>query len=166
MRDDDAADIEADAAEGVNQPECILVIGDAQIAAAFGSLNIIRGECNHNLRLLSHLEKHFDLAVRFKAGKHPGCVVVVEQFAAELKIELAAELRDALANSLGLKLYILAVVKTGFCHENPPFPFHEKGNYKHILYHSGAIQTRRKTGFFYSQVYVIINSVLYPLTGG
>ena len=40
--DDHAADVQTDAAEGIDQAQSIFVIGDAQIAAALGALDIIR----------------------------------------------------------------------------------------------------------------------------
>jgi hypothetical protein len=46
-------------------------------------------------------------------------VIVVEELAAEFKIELAAEFLDALVNVSGLGADILLVVKTDFKHRTP-----------------------------------------------
>ena len=56
-----------------------------------------------------------------KPGQHPGGVVVVEQLAAELQIQLAAELGDALFDLLGLGGEVLLIVKTDGRHTIFPF---------------------------------------------
>ena len=49
-------------------------------------------------------------------------MIIVKQLAAELQIELAAELIDALSDVLALQLDILVIGKTDFKHETlPPF---------------------------------------------
>ncbi len=50
------------------------------------------------------LGQHADLAVRLEAGQHPAGVEVVKELAAELQVQLAAELVDALLDVLGLEL--------------------------------------------------------------
>ena len=64
--------------------------------------------------LFSQLVKHFKFTVRLKTGKNPGGVVVVEQLAAKLEVELVVELCDALPDVLGLHLKIFRVVKAFF----------------------------------------------------
>ena len=61
-----------------------------------------------------HSMRH--LAVRLEAGQNAACVVVVEQLAAELKVQLAAEMRDALLDVRRLGCNVLFVVKTDFFH--------------------------------------------------
>ena len=51
-----------------------------------------------------------------KPGRTRRCVVVVEQLAAELKVQLAAEMRDALLDVRRLGCNVLFVVKTDFFH--------------------------------------------------
>ena len=66
--------------------------------------------------MVFQLQKHPQLAVGLKAGKYPGCVIVVIELAAKLQIELAAELIDALADALRLEPDILVVVKADLSH--------------------------------------------------
>ena len=49
-------------------------------------------------------------------GQNAACVVVVEQLAAELQVQLAAEMRDALLDVRRLGCNVLFVVKTDFFH--------------------------------------------------
>ena len=70
MGDHHAANVQADPTEGVNQAERILIIGDAQVAAALGTLNVIGGDSNDDLQLIFHLQQHFHLAVRLKTRKY------------------------------------------------------------------------------------------------
>jgi len=49
-------------------------------------------------------------------------VIVVEQLAAKLKVELAAKLSYALSDVLRLKTEILLIVKSYFLHLSTPFP--------------------------------------------
>ena len=118
--DHDAADVQADAPEGVNEAKGVLVIGDPEIAAAFGALDVIRREHDHDLRVILHLQQHLYLAVRFKARQNPGRVIVVKELAAEFQIQLAAELGNPVPDVLGLKLHIFLIVETDSGHERPP----------------------------------------------
>ena len=45
---------------------------------------------------------------------------VVEKLAAEFKVQFAAEFGDAVANVLGLQLYVFFVVKTDSVHSEHP----------------------------------------------
>ena len=114
LGDDHAAHIEAQRAEHVDQPQYVIVIGDAQIAPNFAFFNIAGADGHHDLHLVLHGAQHPDLAVRLKARQYPAGVVVVKQLAAELQIQLAAELCAALANMLRLQRQIFVVVKTQF----------------------------------------------------
>ena len=64
---DHAADKKTDAAERVDEPERVLVIGYAKVAAALVALDIICGNGNNDLRLVLHFKQHLHLAVRLKA---------------------------------------------------------------------------------------------------
>ena len=91
MRDAYAAYVEPDALERVDEPQGVLVIGDAEVAAALGALHVVGGDDDDYLGLVLHLEEHAHLAVRLKPGQHARGVEVVKELASELKIELAAE---------------------------------------------------------------------------
>ena len=78
---------------------------------------------NDDLRLIAELEQHFHFAVRLKAGKHAGGMVIVEELAAEFQIELAAEGVHALEDPLRLQTQILFKIKSDFCHNDVLFLF-------------------------------------------
>ena len=116
---DHGADVEPDAAEGVDEAEGVLVVGDAQVAADLAGLDIVGVDRDEDFLVGLHLQEHLDLAVRLEPGEHAARVKIVEQLAAQLQVELAAELVDAAHNTLRLHLRILLVVKTDF-HIVPP----------------------------------------------
>ena len=111
VRDADAAHVEADGAEGVYEPQRVLVVGDAEVPAALAALHVVGRDDYHYLRLVLHLEEHAHLAVRLEARQHARGVVVVEELAAELQVELPAEAADALAYLLRLQADVFLVVK-------------------------------------------------------
>ena len=109
--EDHAAHIQSHGAEGVDEPQHILVVGDAQVTAYFVLFDVRRVDRNDDLHILLQGAEHTDLAVGLKARKHTGGMIVVKELAAEFQIELAAELGDALADLLGLDLQVSLVVK-------------------------------------------------------
>ena len=115
------AHIEAHAPEDVDQPQHVVVIGDAQVPPDLVFLDVCGVDGNEDLHVVLQLLEHPDLAVRLESRQHPGGVVVVEQLAAELQIQLAAELGDALFDLLGLGGEVLLIVKTDGRHTIFPF---------------------------------------------
>ena len=120
VRDDDAADIKPYPAERVDKAERIVLIGDAEVAAALAALDVVRGYGDDYLRLVLHLEQHLHLAVRREARQHAGCVEVVKELAAELQIQLAAEFGDTVAYVLRLQLYVFVVIEAYPVHMKIP----------------------------------------------
>ena len=116
VRDDDAADVQPAALECVDQAQGVVVVGDAEVAAALVALDIIRRDGDDDLRLVAHLHEHAHLAVGGEARQHARCVVVVKEFAAELQIQLAAELADALADLFRLHPEVFVIVKADRLH--------------------------------------------------
>ena len=114
--DDHAAHMQPLPPEGVDEPQHILVVGDAQVSPDLVLFNVGGVDGHHDLRAVPQLQQHPDFAVRSEAGQHPGGVVVVEQLAAEFQIQLAAELSDALPDAGGLGLHIAPVVKSDLRH--------------------------------------------------
>ena len=135
VRDDDAADIQSAALERVNQAQGVVVIGDAEIAAALVALDIVGRDGDDDLRVVLHLHEHAHLAVGSKARQHARCVVVVKEFAAELQIQLAAELTDALADLFRLHPEVFVVVKADRLHRFSS-PLFQAIKQTHILQHS------------------------------
>ena len=68
-----------------------------------------------------HGLQHPDLAVRLEARQHPGGVVVVKQLAAELQIQLAAELGPRAVICSGLQLQVLVVVESDLHLRDPRY---------------------------------------------
>ena len=118
--DHHAAHRQAPAAEDVDEPQHVAVIGDAQVAPDLVLLDVPGVDGDDDLRLVLQLLQHADLAVWLESGQHPGGVVVVKQLAAELQIQLSAELRDAVPDVLRLHLQVLLVVKADFCQGDLP----------------------------------------------
>ena len=116
VRDDDAADIEPAALKGVDQAQRVVVIGDAEVAAALAALDVVGRDGDDDLCLVAHLHKHAHLAVGGKARQHARRVVVVEELAAKFQIQLAAELTDALADLFRLHPEVFIVVKADCLH--------------------------------------------------
>ena len=112
--DHDAADIEAAVLKGFLQTESVIVVRDAEIAANLVLLDGICTDDNDDFRLVLKLLQHLELDVRGEAGKDPGCVVVIEQLAAEFQIKLP-EMGHAFLDVRGLELQIALRIKTDFC---------------------------------------------------
>ena len=124
LGDDHAAHIEPLGAEGVDEPQHVVVVGDAQIAPDLVLLDGGGVDGDHDLGGVLQLEQHPDLAVRREARQDPGGVIVVEELAAEFQVELAAELVDPLPNPGGLGLQVQLVVKADDLAHESPLLFH------------------------------------------
>ena len=116
LRDHDRADIEPQIAEHVDEPQHIGVVADAQVAPHLVLLNITGADGHDDLHVVLQRPQHPDLAVRLKPRQHAGGVVVVKQLAAELEVQLAAEVRDALLDVRRLGRNVFVVVKSDFLH--------------------------------------------------
>ena len=123
LRDDDAADVQPDGAEGIDQPHHVQIVGDAEIAPALVHLDVGRVDGDDDLRLVLELQQHLHLAVRQEARQHARGVIIVKQLAAEFQIELAAEGVHALEDPLRLQTQILFKIKSDFCHNDVLFLF-------------------------------------------
>ena len=73
---------------------------------------MVRVDRNDDLDLVDHGLQHAELAVGLEPGEHAACVVVVEELASELEVELAPELVDAAPDVLCLKCDVLVVVES------------------------------------------------------
>ena len=111
-----AAHVEAHAPEDVDEAQHVVVVGDTQVAPDLALFDVGGIDGNDDLHIVLKLLEHADFAVRLKARQHPGGVIVVEELAAELQIQLAAELGNALPDMGGLHLQIFLIVKPDACH--------------------------------------------------
>ena len=84
MGNHNAAHVELHSPKHVDEPEDVLLIGDAQIPPDLVFLNVAGADRHDNLHILPQLLEHADFAVRLEAGQDPGGVVVVKELAAEL----------------------------------------------------------------------------------
>ena len=55
---------------------------------------------NNHFRLVRKLQQHLQLAVRSKARQHTRSVIIIEQLATKLQIQLVTKLADALLDML------------------------------------------------------------------
>ena len=120
LRDHHAAHIQVHTPEDIDEPQHILLIGDTQIPTDLVLLDIAGADGHYDLHVVLELLEHTDLAVRLKAGQHPGCVVVVKELAAEFQVQLAAELLDPFPDMGRLRLQIFLVIKSDFSHTSSP----------------------------------------------
>ena len=111
-RHDDGAHKEAHALEDVDEAQDVLVVGDAQVAADLAALDVVGVDGNDDLHVVLEALQHADLLVRGKAGQDARGVHVIEQLAAELKVELAAERADTLADVGGLQFDVFLAVES------------------------------------------------------
>ena len=117
--DDHAVHRDAHGGDVVDETQHLHVVADAQVCPDLGLFDVVGRDAEDDLGILAHFVQQPDLAVDVKAGQNPGCMVVVEQLAAELQIQLAAELGDALLNMLLLQLDVFGVIKTRFQSKSP-----------------------------------------------
>ena len=114
---DNTGNIESKVPENIDQADHIQIVGYAQIPTDLVLLNIRSVDGDDHFHLVFQLQQHPQLAVRLKAGKHAGCVIIVIQFSAKLQIELSAELGNPLPDVAGLHLQVLIIIKCPLHHE-------------------------------------------------
>ena len=119
LGDDHGAHIEPQPPEHVDEPQHVLIVADAQITTGLVLFDVSGTDGDDDLHVVPDGLQHPDLTVRLEARQHTGGVVVIKELAAELQIQLAAELAHALADVLGLQGQILFVVKSDL-HRNIP----------------------------------------------
>ena len=117
MGDADAAHIQADPTEGIDEAQDIQIVGDTQIAAALVLFDGISADDNDDLRGVLHLQQHFHLAIRRKPRQHAGSVVIIKELTAEFQVQLTAKLTDALPDLIRLHLQVFFIIKADFEHD-------------------------------------------------
>ena len=88
LRDDEAAYADPPVVERVDEPQDLLVVADADVLADLVPHDVLGVDDDDCLGLAAELHEHADLAVRHEPGQDPGRVVVVEELASELQVEL------------------------------------------------------------------------------
>ena len=117
MGDADAAHIQADPTEGIDEAQDIQIVGDTQVAAALVLFDGISADDNDDLRGVLHLQQHFHLAIRRKPRQHAGSVVIIKELTAEFQVQLTAKLTDALPDLIRLHLQVFFIIKADFEHD-------------------------------------------------
>ena len=84
VRNDHAVCQQPHATVDVHQAQRVLVVGDANVRAALGVLDVLGVNGDDDLGVVCQLGEHAHLGVRLKAGEHAACVVVIEEFSAKL----------------------------------------------------------------------------------
>ncbi len=112
LGDDQTADVYAAVGEGIDEPEHLGVVSDPDVLADLVLDDVLGVDDDDGLRLGAEFHEHPDLGIGHETGEDAGCVVVIEKLSAELQIQLAAELGDALPDVLGLRPEVHLVVES------------------------------------------------------
>ena len=112
LGDDHAVHRDVHGGDVVDEAQHLHVVADAQVRAHLGLFDVAGGDTEDDFGLVPQFVQQANFAVHVKAGQHPGGVVVVEELAAELQIQLALELVDPGQDVLGLFLNVKLVVKS------------------------------------------------------
>ena len=107
-------DEETPAPEDVDKPQNIVLVGDPEVGADLLALEVLRVHAHEDLELVFQGLEHRDLVVGREPGKHARGVVVVEELATHLQVELAADGVAALGDVLRLHLNVLIAIKSYF----------------------------------------------------
>ena len=89
--DDHGAQGDAPGGQVVDQLQGVGVVGDAEVGAHFFALDVAGIDAEDDVGLVLQLLQQAHLDVGVEAGQDAGGVVVVEQLAAELQVELVVE---------------------------------------------------------------------------
>ena len=118
--DDHGADVDAPGAEGVDELEGVVVVGDAEVRAHFLALDVLGVDAEDDLGLVAEGAEEAEFGVGVVTGEDAGGVVVEHQFAAEFEVEFVAEGFRALHEALGLLAQVGLVVESDFPHGVTP----------------------------------------------
>ncbi len=90
--DDHRTDHESSALKFLPQAEHVLVVSNAEVGALLVLLDICGTDNDNNLNAVANFLEHAQFAVWQKPRQHAACVVVVEEFSAELQIKFSVKL--------------------------------------------------------------------------
>ena len=97
-----------------DQTDHVRIISDTKISADLILLNVFCADRKDNLSLITEFFQKTQFTVRFKSRKYAGCMIVIKKLATKLKVELATEFSDTLADVFGLHFQIFVIVKSNF----------------------------------------------------
>ena len=107
-----ASNIKSPGCKFINEAENVNIVGNAKISANFIFVNVVCADHNHNFRLIGKLHQHTEFAVRFKARKNSGGMVIVKKLSAEFQVKFVAKLADTFPDMFGLHFQVFCVVKS------------------------------------------------------
>ena len=111
-RDHDSPDLQSPVVQVVDGAHGVGVVGDAEIGAHFTLFDVPGENADDDVDLVLELLQQLDFRVGVETGKDARGVEIADQFAAELQIELVAELGGPFQNRVGLFFQILLAVET------------------------------------------------------
>ena len=121
LSDDDGADVQAALPELVNLTQDLVVVGGAHVGAHLAPSKILGVDGDDDLDLVGQLAQHAHLVVGGETGQDARGVHVVNQLAAELQVELPAELTAPLGDMARLHLDVTITIKTDAVHASSEF---------------------------------------------
>jgi len=98
----------------VAQAQDVLIIGYAEVGTNLVALYVLGTDDDDYLYLVANLAEHAQLGVWLETRQHPAGMMVVKQFATQLKVKLSLELCYPLLNMLRLYAEIFVVIKSYF----------------------------------------------------
>jgi len=116
-RDNHRRNMNAPVLEIVDEFQRVGIIGYTEISPHFAALDIAGIYAQDNIRFFLQILQQAHLHIWIESGQHPGGVIVIEQLAAEFKVQLLTHRLNALENSGGLFTKVYLIVKAcGYGH--------------------------------------------------
>ena len=116
LGDDDGTDVQATLAELVDLAQNLVVVGGSHVCADLAAREILGINGDDDLHFVGQFAQHAHLVIGRKTRKDARGVHVVDQLAAKLQVELAAEFAASLGDVPRLHLDVLITVKTDAVH--------------------------------------------------
>ena len=116
LGDDDGSDVQAALTELVDLAQDLVVVCGAHVGAHLAAREVLGVDGDDDLDLVGQFAQHTHLVVGGKSGQDTRGVHVVDQLAAKLEVELAAEFAASLGDVSRLHLDVLITVKTDAVH--------------------------------------------------
>jgi len=111
---DHGAAVQSPLPQVVNEFHGVDVVGDSEVGPHLAPLDVARVDAEEDVRTISELLEQAHLDVRVETREDPGGMIVVEQLASELEVELVVELVDPLEDRGGLLLQVQFIVEADF----------------------------------------------------
>lgn len=121
LGDDHAVHRNAHLGDVVDEAQHLHVIADAKVCPHLCLFDVVRRDGEDDFGLLAHFVQKVYFSICIVARQHPCGVIIVKKLAAELKVQLAAPLRNALCDVLCLLLDEQRVIEP-LSYHNVPAP--------------------------------------------